>query len=105
MLIGDLVINKDQSDLLENVNDEEILNDDDNKEEEKQEGDQTKSCRQKAEIDMIEITEQNIANYTIEDVIFPVVGSKVKLPSNPEMRAIIEEIMAKDNMSIAKFNS
>ena len=54
---------------------------------------------------MIEVTQENIGNYTLEDVIFPVIGSKVKLPSNPDMRAIIEEIMAKDNMTIAKFNS
>ena len=61
MLIGDLVINKDQVDLLEdagNSEDGDLLNDDENKEEEKlNENEIAKSCRQKAEIDMIEITE------------------------------------------------
>jgi hypothetical protein len=71
-------------------------------EEEKKEPEDTKSktvngnplnMRQLNEIDMIEVTEENIGNYTIEDVIMPIIGHKVKLPSHPEMRKIIEDIM------------
>ena len=43
---------------------------------------------------MIEVTEENIKDYTIGDVIFPIIGTKVALPSNPEMRKIMEDLMA-----------
>jgi tRNA(Glu) U13 pseudouridine synthase TruD len=56
-------------------------------------------------MDMIEITAENIKNYTLDDVIFPIIGHKVKMPSNPDMCALIEELMAKDDMSMAKFNA
>lgn len=54
---------------------------------------------------MIEVTEQNIDSYTLKDVIFPIVGHKVGLPTNPEMRKLIEDLMAKDGMSMSKFES
>jgi len=54
---------------------------------------------------MMEITAENIQNYTLDDVIFPIIGHKVKMPSNPDMCAIIEEFMAKDDISMAKFNA
>ena len=38
---------------------------------------------------MIEVTEENIGFYTIDDVIFPIIGSKVKMPVNEEMRKLI----------------
>jgi tRNA(Glu) U13 pseudouridine synthase TruD len=53
---------------------------------------------------MIEVTEANIDLYTAEDVILPIIGHKVKMPSNPEMRQIIETIMKEDNMSMDEFN-
>ena len=58
------------------------------------------STRQINEIDMIEVTEANIDKYTIEDVIFPIIGHKVKMPSNPDMKALMERIMAEDKMSM-----
>mgnify|MGYP002631873603 CR=1 FL=1 len=54
---------------------------------------------------MMEITAENIQDYTLDDVIFPIIGHKVKMPSNPDMCALIEELMAKDDMSMAKFNA
>lgn len=41
----------------------------------------------------------------MDDVIFPIIGHKVKMPTNPDMRKMIEDIMEKDGMSMAKFNS
>lgn len=63
------------------------------------------SARQTSELKMIEITEANISQYTFDDVIFPIVGYKVKMPAHPGMRKIVEDIMAEDNMSIDKFTS
>jgi tRNA(Glu) U13 pseudouridine synthase TruD len=54
---------------------------------------------------MIEVTEENIANYSIEDVILPIIGHKVKMPTNPVMKKIIEDIMKEDDMSMVQFNS
>ena len=53
---------------------------------------------------MIEITEENIGDYTISDVIFPIIGHKVPLPTNPDMKKIMEELMAKDGVTMAMFN-
>lgn len=52
---------------------------------------------------MIEVDESNIDKYTLEDVIFPILGHKVKMPSNPDMRQIIEDLMKKDNMTMDQF--
>ena len=38
-------------------------------------------------------------------MILPIIGHKVKMPVNPEMKAIVEAIMHKDGMSMAQFNS
>ena len=54
---------------------------------------------------MIEVDEANIGNYTLEDVIFPILGHKVKMPSNPDMRKILEDLMKKDNMTMEQFQS
>jgi len=54
---------------------------------------------------MKEVTEENIGQYSIEDVIFPIIGHKVQMPSNPELCKIVEDIMLEDNMTMAKFQS
>lgn len=54
---------------------------------------------------MIEVTEGNIGNFTINDVIMPIIGHKVKLPKNEHLRQIYEKIMKEDDMSMAKFES
>jgi len=54
---------------------------------------------------MIEVTEGNISNFTINDVIMPIIGHKVKLPKNEQLRQIYEKIMKEDDMSMAKFES
>lgn len=63
------------------------------------------STRQLSEIDMIEVTAENIGNYTIEDVVFPIVGHKVRMPAHPEINAIVADIMAEDGMSMQQFNN
>lgn len=54
---------------------------------------------------MIEVTAENIGNYTIEDVVLPIVGHKVKMPTHPEISKIISDIMAEDGMSMQQFNN
>ena len=52
---------------------------------------------------MIEVTEENIGSYTIDDVIFPIIGSKVKMPANEEMHKIITDLMKEDNITMSLF--
>ena len=52
---------------------------------------------------MIEVNEENIRDYSIDDVLFPIVGHKVGLPSNAEMRKITEDVMAEDGISEQKY--
>ena len=62
-----------------------------------------KSCRQRAEVEMVEVTEANIGEYTLDDVIFPIIGYLVKMPSNPEMWKIVDDIMAEDSITMDMF--
>jgi tRNA(Glu) U13 pseudouridine synthase TruD len=52
---------------------------------------------------MIEVTEENINSYTIDDVIFPIIGSKVKMPANEEMRDLIAGYLKEDNITMSLF--
>ena len=54
---------------------------------------------------MIEVTSANINDFTILDVVFPIIGHSVSLPSNQEMNKIIKDIMSEDNISMAMFAS
>ena len=54
---------------------------------------------------MVKVTEDNINLYTFEDVIFPILGHKVEMPSNPFMKKIVEDIMAEDDITMEKFSS
>mmetsp|Transcript_17628 Transcript_17628/g.29779 ORF Transcript_17628/g.29779 Transcript_17628/m.29779 type:complete len:152 (+) Transcript_17628:1655-2110(+) len=52
---------------------------------------------------MVEVTAESLEQYCFDDVIFPIIGHKVKLPSNPEMSKIIEDIMAEDGINMQTF--
>jgi len=49
---------------------------------------------------LITVTEDNIKNFTIDDVIFPVVGYKTLLPQNEEMKQIMLDVMAEDGITM-----
>jgi tRNA pseudouridine13 synthase len=63
------------------------------------------STRQQNEKDMVLVTEQNISKYTMEDVVLPIVGHKIRMPENEEMNKIILDIMAKDNITMDHFHN
>jgi tRNA(Glu) U13 pseudouridine synthase TruD len=54
---------------------------------------------------MLTVTEETLSNYTLDDVIFPVIGHKVKMPENAEMKKLIQEIMAKDKVTMEMFEN
>ena len=53
--------------------------------------------------DLVEIVE-NQANYTIQDVLIPIPGTKVKFPDN-EVKSWFKEFLAEDDMSLESFDS
>ena len=53
--------------------------------------------------DLVEIVE-NQANYTIQDVLIPIPGTKVKFPDN-EVKTWFKEFLAEDDMSLESFDS
>jgi tRNA(Glu) U13 pseudouridine synthase TruD len=57
----------------------------------------------KSELNMIEVTESNISDYTIDDVIFPIIGHKVGMPKNDEMRKLYEDAMLEDKITMDMF--
>jgi tRNA pseudouridine13 synthase len=80
----------------------------------KEEGDQSiktqlnqnhTSCRQRIEQDMVEVTESNINDYTLFDVVFPIIGHEVKMPLNPEMNKIVKDTMEEDQITMAMFHT
>lgn len=88
-MIGDLVVKKENADLLEEVALEEAGAD--NKEEEGQtNAAEAKNVQESA---MIEVTEANIAEYTIEDVVMPMVGHSVRMPPNSDLATIYADLL------------
>ena len=54
-------------------------------------------------MDLLEVTKSNIDQYTLDDVVFPIIGYSVRMPSNPEMRKIVDDIMAEDSITMGMF--
>jgi len=54
---------------------------------------------------LVTVTEETVGNYSIFDVVMPIIGHKVPLPANPDLKAIMEGIMAEDNITLEKFKS
>ena len=69
-------------------------------EEEKKGG---KRLDKKIEDLLIEVTEENIAKYTINDVVMPIVGYSTRYPKNEELKALILGIMKEDNITPETF--
>ena len=52
---------------------------------------------------VIDVTEENIGEFGIEDVVMPMVGNSVKMPKNAELAAIITELLNQDGLSMSNF--
>jgi len=51
------------------------------------------------------VTEENIDNYSIEDVVMPLFGKSVRLPPNKDLKALYDQYLDKDGITIAMFES
>ena len=61
-----------------------------------------KSGKQKKD-PVIDVTEDNINSYTIEDVVMPMIGHDIRMPKNEELGQIYTEILLKDGVSASDF--
>lgn len=52
---------------------------------------------------VIDVTEENIAEYTIEDVVMPMVGNNIRMPRNADIAAIYQELLRKDGITMTNF--
>ena len=52
---------------------------------------------------VIDVTDANIGDFTIEDVVMPMVGHDINFPKNEEIKKIITDIMQEDGITIENF--
>jgi tRNA pseudouridine13 synthase len=107
VLVGDLVLLPDKSGKFSaNLLDRIVPTDDDEAEvaeektEEKPEENGPKKSKKHEVFDdrIVTVTEENISDYSIFDVIMPVPGWRVKCPTNESLKIIYEEILAGDGL-------
>jgi len=55
--------------------------------------------------DIQEVTEDNINDFTIYDVVMPLIGKSVKIPENSDIKALYEQYMAEDEITLKMFES
>lgn len=67
--------------------------------------DEEKKPKEEKRIDdlLIEVTQENKAKYTINDVVMPICGYKTRMPNNQELKDIILGIMAEDNITMETY--
>lgn len=87
-MIGDLVVKRENVDLLEAVALEEAGAE--NKEEGGPSNAEGKDSLDRA---VIEVTEANLLEYAIEDVVMPMISHSVRMPPNSDLAAIYADLL------------
>ena len=52
---------------------------------------------------MIDVTAENISEYSINDVVMPMPGHCVRMPENSDLKAMYEELLRKDGITMDNF--
>ena len=52
---------------------------------------------------MIEVTQENLHKYTINDVVMPICGYSTRMPANKELTDLILGIMAEDKIDMETY--
>jgi len=108
VLIGDLVVRRENADLIEEIGLEDggaVAAD-----EAAEGGDQEEGAAAGSEgavkptSAILEVTEANIAEYTIEDVVMPMIGHEVRLPPNAELAQIYQDLLTKEGITLENFS-
>ena len=109
VLVGDLVLLPDKSgkfsaELLDRLvpaeDDDAKIDDEEEVAEEKSDENETKKSKKHELYDdrIVAVTEDNLSDYSIFDVIMPVPGWRVKHPTNESLKTIYDEILAGDGL-------
>lgn len=53
---------------------------------------------------VVDVTSENLHEFTLNDIVMPMVGYETRMPENQDLQMIILEIMAKDGITIDHFN-
>jgi len=104
VLVGDLVVRSENADLIENdVEVDEAAGGVAEPEEESKEEAKEGSKNNRVVNPVIDVTEENIGEFTIKDVVMPMVGNSVRLPKNAELASIITKLLEKDGLTMTNF--
>jgi tRNA pseudouridine13 synthase len=56
-------------------------------------------------MDISVVTEENIDQFSITDVVMPMIGKSVRLPENQELKELFEQYMKEDDITMEMFHS
>ena len=84
VLVGDLVVKKENADVIEEVQEVEEANEEEEQDTNKNGG---------LDSAVIVVTEANLADYAIEDVVMPMVGHSIRMPPNADLAAIYADLL------------
>jgi len=84
VLVGDLVVKKENADVIEEVQEVEEANEEEGQDTNKNGG---------MDSAVIVVTEANLADYAIEDVVMPMVGHSIRMPPNADLAAIYADLL------------
>ena len=90
VLVGDLVIRKEQAHLIDNVVEDESINLDDEGVAEVEE--EVKLPKDPKDL-VIEVTADNISEFSLSDVVMPLIGHDVRMPTHQGLQQILVDIM------------
>ena len=54
---------------------------------------------------VVEVTHENIKEFQLSDIVMPMIGHDVRLPTNRDLQQIIVDIMEKDGISLSNFQN
>ena len=103
VLIGDLAIRKEQAHLIDNVCDD-LPEGGDADEDPVEEGNEVPKERETKNL-VVDITEQNIHEFSLFEVVMPMIGHEIRLPANKDLQEIFSEIMAADGIKMSHFTN
>jgi hypothetical protein len=93
----------DQADIIDDLPQEAVVDDDEDDGVEEAKDDKKGKYKGLNYLDdsLLEVTEANISQYSIEDVVMPVVGFRTRMPNNEDLQKTILDIMAEDGIDMS----
>ena len=101
VLVGDLVIKKEQAHLIDNIVEDHSAEIEDEGEVDDIDLNQKTDHKEL----VIEVTDENISEFELSDVVMPMIGHDVRLPSHQGLQQIFVDIMQKDGVSLNHFQN